>query len=39
MIEVSELTKSFGTFQALDHVNIHVDSGSVYGLVGPNGAG
>ncbi|AKL94018.1 ABC-type multidrug transport system, ATpase component [Clostridium aceticum] len=39
MIEVTELTKSFGTFKALDSLNIYVKEASVYGLLGPNGAG
>ena len=39
MIEVKNLSKSFGKFQALKNLNIHVDKGSVYGLLGPNGAG
>ncbi|AOY75887.1 ABC transporter ATP-binding protein [Clostridium formicaceticum] len=39
MIEVNQLSKSFGTFKALDELNIHVKEASVYGLLGPNGAG
>jgi len=39
VIEVNNLTKSFGTFKALDGASIHVSKGSIYGLVGPNGAG
>lgn len=39
MIEVKNLTKSFGDFKALDSMNLSVEKGSVYGLVGPNGAG
>lgn len=39
MIEVRELSKSFGKIKALDKVSINVGKGSVYGLVGPNGAG
>ena len=39
MIQVSNVSKSFGSFKALDNLNIHVKKGSVYGLVGPNGAG
>ena len=39
MIKVNNLSKSFGSFQALDNVNMYVGRGSVYGLVGPNGAG
>ena len=39
MIEIRNLKKSFGGFQALDGLNLTVPTGSVYGLVGPNGAG
>ena len=39
MIEVSNVTKTFGDFVALDQLNMHVERGAIYGLVGPNGAG
>ncbi len=39
MLEMKQVTKSFGTFKALDDLNMHVPKGTVYGLVGPNGAG
>ena len=39
MITVTDLTKSFGRFRALDQVSLNVQKGNVYGLVGPNGAG
>ena len=39
MIEVTNLTKLFDGFTALDGLNMTVKKGSVYGLVGPNGAG
>jgi len=39
MIKTVDLTKLYGTFKALDQINIHVKKGSVYGMVGPNGAG
>lgn len=39
MIQVNNVSKSFGNFKTLDNLNIHVGKGSVYGLVGPNGAG
>lgn len=39
MIKVSNLTKTFDGFKALDGVNLNVEKGSIYGLVGPNGAG
>lgn len=39
MIEVRELTKKFGSFIALDHLNMTIDEGVVFGFVGANGAG
>ena len=39
MIELKNVTKSFGKFKALDDLTMSVPKGSVYGLVGPNGAG
>ena len=39
MIQVSNVSKSFDGFLALNNLNMHVPRGSVYGLVGPNGAG
>jgi len=39
MLELQNITKTFGTFRALDALSMTVPKGSVYGLVGPNGAG
>lgn len=39
MIEICNITKRFGNFTCLDHVNLTVSDASIYGLVGENGAG
>lgn len=39
MLDVKHVTKTFGSFRALDDLSMHVPQGAVYGLVGPNGAG
>jgi len=39
VIMVSNLTKYYGNFKALDSVSFAVDKGWVYGYLGPNGAG
>ena len=39
MIELQNMTKTFGDFKALDDLTMTVPKGTVYGLVGPNGAG
>ena len=38
-IETRRLTKFYGTKRALDHVDLHVEEGSIFGFLGPNGAG
>ena len=38
-LEVSGLSKRFGKLTALDHVNLHLEKGKIYGLLGRNGAG
>ena len=39
MLEMKNVTKTFGNFKALDDLTLTVPDGRVYGLVGPNGAG
>ncbi len=39
VIQIENLTKSFGDFRALDQVNFEVKEGEVFGFIGPNGAG
>lgn len=39
MIQINNVSKSFHGTQALDHLQMHVPKGAIYGLVGPNGAG
>ena len=39
-IAISGLVKDFGaSTRALDHLDLHVESGEVHGFLGPNGAG
>jgi ABC-2 type transport system ATP-binding protein len=38
-VEVKDLVKSYGSFQALKGVSFEVHEGEVFGLIGPNGAG
>lgn len=39
MIELKEVTKKFGPLQAVKKVNLKVEAGEIFGLVGPDGAG
>ncbi|MDX8046871.1 ABC transporter ATP-binding protein [Gracilibacillus sp. S3-1-1] len=39
MMEVKGVTKKFGTFTALNGIDLEVNKGEVYGFIGPNGAG
>ena len=39
MIEIKDITKTFGQQTALDHVSFSVGKGEIVGLLGPNGAG
>lgn len=39
IIETQNLTKSYGDFIAVSHLNLHIRKGRVYGFLGPNGAG
>ena len=38
-IKIENLTRKFGTLTALDHLNLEVEEGEIFGLVGPDGAG
>ncbi len=38
-IQTKKLTKNFGSFTAVDTLDLRVNKGEVYGLLGPNGAG
>jgi len=39
MIEFSNVSKSFGSVQALNQLNLQISQGKIIGLFGPNGAG
>jgi len=39
IIRIENLTKKFGDFTAVDHLNLEIEEGEILGLLGPNGAG
>ena len=39
MIRLNDLTKRYGSFTAVNHINLSVEAGELFGFLGPNGAG
>lgn len=39
MLTIKNLVKSYGSFKALDGVNLEIEKGEIFGFIGPNGAG
>jgi ABC-2 type transport system ATP-binding protein len=39
IIEIADLTKKYGSFTAVDQLNLTIRKGDIFGLLGPNGAG
>jgi len=39
IVELVNLTKMYGSFTAVDHLNLTIRKGEIFGLLGPNGAG
>ncbi len=39
IVETCDLTKRYGSFTALDNLNLRIEHGAIHGFIGPNGAG
>ena len=39
MLYITDLTKNYGSFTAVNHLTLHIPEGDLFGFVGPNGAG
>ena len=39
MIQLENVSKSFGELKAVDSLNLHIREGEIFGFIGPNGAG
>lgn len=39
MLIIEHLTKTYGTFRAVDDLSLHIEGGEIFGFIGHNGAG
>ena len=39
IVQIENLVKRYGDLVALDHLNLSISEGEVFGLLGPNGSG
>ncbi len=39
VLEIKNLTKSYGPIRAVDNLNLTIEAGQIYGILGPNGSG
>ncbi|WP_040980370.1 ABC transporter ATP-binding protein [Oceanobacillus jeddahense] len=39
IVYMNDIVKRYGSFRALDHVDLEIEEGTIMGLLGPNGAG
>jgi ABC-2 type transport system ATP-binding protein len=39
IIDIRDLTKSYGKARGIEHVSLEVEEGDIFGFIGPNGAG
>lgn len=39
IIQTTNLTKTYGKINVVDHINLEIQQGDIYGFLGPNGAG
>jgi ABC-2 type transport system ATP-binding protein len=39
VIETTDLSKFYGKIRGIEHVNLEIDEGEIFGFIGPNGAG
>ncbi|HKM05185.1 MAG TPA: ABC transporter ATP-binding protein [Lachnospiraceae bacterium] len=39
MLQIKNLTKTYGTKKAVDNLTLHIEAGNIYGFIGHNGAG
>ena len=39
IVQIENLVKRYGNLVALDHLNLNIQEGEIFGLLGPNGSG
>ncbi len=39
MLQIKNIVKKFGSFSAVNGINVYINQGELYGFLGPNGAG
>lgn len=39
IIDIKDLSKFYGTARGIEHVNLEIEEGEIFGFIGPNGAG
>lgn len=39
MIDITDLSKTYGKARGIDHINLEINEGEIFGFIGPNGAG
>jgi ABC-2 type transport system ATP-binding protein len=39
IIDITDLTKFYGNARGIEHVNLEIEEGEIFGFIGPNGAG
>ena len=39
IIDITDLTKFYGKARGIEHVNLQIEKGEIFGFIGPNGAG
>ena len=39
IVKITDLVKRYGDFIALDHLDLEIKQGEIFGLLGPNGSG
>ncbi|MFT5266250.1 MAG: ABC-type multidrug transport system ATPase subunit, partial [Polaribacter sp.] len=39
VLQINQLNKRYGRIHAVNNLNLQIEAGSIYGILGPNGSG